>query len=102
MPELNGDLSIDEVRAIALAINSRMPDPLDPCPCCHTTPSEVLPHLGRVILDPVNMTGRGFSVATTICRHCGFVRQFATQMLGVPGHPRTVPVGQADEVEANG
>ena len=93
MPTKDGTLVDSEQDQIAEAINSRVPDPTDPCPNCKKPSSEVLPKLSRRILyaEPGKSAPTSYlPVAATFCRNCGFVREFVLEILGVDFRETTI------------
>lgn len=81
---MSGELTEEQVREIADAINARSRNPNDPCPNCGEEVSEVVGYTGRVAFD-YRSDGPAVALPTvsTVCSHCGFVRQFAARQLGL-------------------
>jgi hypothetical protein len=97
MPTEHGELSADEVDEVAKAINERAKDPTDPCPNCGRVPSEVV---GRISVATFGVypghAVAGLPLVSTVCRQCGFFRQFAAMELGLSFSDALKTLLQAD------
>lgn len=87
MPNEIGKWLPHELDHIAATLNARIPDEDAHCPVCRKGPSVVVADAGALMVGGLNgdvrMPTGWISCSSTICTHCGFIRQFANQYLGL-------------------